>query len=87
MAKSQDDIISDIEGHIAKYGGSYSDWYVGITEDAKARVFGDHGVVDGSDPYIWRTAVNSAVTREIEAHFLELDLRCIYGDTLPCTRI
>ena len=72
MAKPKQEIIVDIKAHISDCGGSYSDWYVGITEDAKRRVFEGHGIEKGKDPYIWRTAVSSKVAREIEKHFLDL---------------
>ena len=72
MAKSKQQILADIKAHIAECGGSYSDWYVGITEDAKERVFEGHGVEKGKDPYIWRTATSSEVVREIEKYFLDI---------------
>ena len=72
MAKSKQEILTEIDAHIDDCGGSYSDWYVGITEDAKRRVFEEHGVVKGKDPYIWRTAVSSAAARDVEEHFLDL---------------
>lgn len=72
MAKSKQEIIAEINAHIADCGGSYSDWYVGIAEDAKHRVFEDHGVEKGKDAYIWRTAISSAVARAIEQYFLDL---------------
>jgi len=77
MAKSKQEIIADINAHIADCGGRYSDWYAGITEDTKRRVFEEHGVEKGKDPYIWRTAVSSVVARETEKYFL--DLRCDGG--------
>ena len=72
MAKSKQEIIVEIDAHINNYGRSYSDWYVGITEDAKRRVFDEHGVVKRKDPYIWRTAVSSTAARDVEKHFLNL---------------
>ena len=72
MAKPKQEIIADIKAHIADCGGSYSAWYVGITEDAERRVFEEHGVEKGKDPYIWRTATSSAVARDIEKYFLDL---------------
>ena len=72
MAKEKQEIITDIKAHVKDRGGSYSAWYVGITEDAKRRVFDEHGVEEGKDLYIWRTAVSSTVAREIEEYFLDL---------------
>ena len=72
MAESKQQIIAEIDAHIDDCGGSYSDWYAGVTKDPKQRVFEDHGVVKGKDPYIWRTASSSDVAREVEQHFLDL---------------
>lgn len=72
MASSKQQIINEIAAHIADRGGSYSDWYVGITENAKRRVFEEHGVEKDKDKYIWRTANSSSVARDVEKHFLNL---------------
>ena len=71
MAKSKQEIISKIDGHIKSRGGPYSSWYVGITEDAKRRVFQEHGVDKDKDFYIWLTASSSAIARDVESHFLD----------------
>ena len=39
-------IISQMEGFILDNGGIFSDWYVGITEDIKGRLYGYHNVKD-----------------------------------------
>jgi hypothetical protein len=72
MASSKQEIIDEITDHIADRGGSYSDWYVGITENAKRRIFEEHGVEKGKDKYIWRTASSSSVARAIEEYLLDL---------------
>ena len=72
MANSKQEIINEIAAHIADLGGSYSEWYVGITENAKRRIFEEHGVEKDKDKYIWRTASSSSVARAIEKYFLDL---------------
>ncbi|GIW62200.1 MAG: hypothetical protein KatS3mg090_0026 [Patescibacteria group bacterium] len=44
MAKTKQEIISEIKSHMAQCGGSYSDWYVGIATDPRERLFIDHNV-------------------------------------------
>ena len=66
MAKSKQQIIADIDGHISKGGGGYSAWYVGISSDAKERL-AEHKVKGW---YIIRTATSSQVAREIEDYFV-----------------
>jgi len=69
MAKSKQEIISDIEGHIQKGGGGYNAWYVGISEDAEDRLFNEHKVKEW---YIYRQASSSQVAREIENYFVNV---------------
>lgn len=68
MAKSEEEIKSDIKNFISKNGGSYSDWYVGITEDPKRRLE-QHGA---KDAWIYRQAASDEVARRIEKYFVEV---------------
>ncbi|MDA2936473.1 hypothetical protein MYX06_04615 [Patescibacteria group bacterium AH-259-L05] len=70
MAKSKEVIIKEIMAHIKSRGGKYSDWYVGIASDARARLFNDHNVNEESDAWIYREAGDSEVAREIEEYFV-----------------
>lgn len=78
MAKTQAQIIEDINEHLGKSPKEYySDFYIGITNDVKRRMFGEHRVIDDSW-WIFRTAENASVARAVEKHFLDLGM-C--GDT------
>ena len=37
-------IIDGMENYMTKCGGTYSDWYCGITSDPDKRLFNDHNV-------------------------------------------
>ena len=49
MAKTEHQIIADIEAHIVKCGGRFGHGYVGITTDPRERLFDDHSVRDNGD--------------------------------------
>lgn len=68
MAKSKQEIISDIDAHIKKGGGGYGAWYVGISEDAEKRL-NKH---NAKEWYIYRQASSSQVAREIEIYFVNV---------------
>lgn len=70
MAKSKQEIIDEIKTHIRERGGGYSAWYVGISKDAKDRLFNGHSVKEKGDMWIYRTASSSQVARDVEDNFV-----------------
>ena len=75
MANSYEQIIKDIDEHLQKSGRSYySDFYIGISNDARNRLFKEHHVKENSW-WIYRTADSSDVAREVEKYYLELGMR------------
>lgn len=70
MAKTNEIIILEIKAFMAKWGGRYIDWYVGIASDPRQRLFNDHGVNEKSDGWIYREAFNSDSTRLVEDYFV-----------------
>ena len=70
MAKSKQEIINDIKEHIGKEGGGYQSWYVGISEDARDRLFNGHSVPEKEAWWITRAASSASVAREVEEHFV-----------------
>lgn len=70
MAKTRQEIISEIKSHMAQCGGNYSDWYVGIATDPKNRLFNNHNVDEKNGAWIYREAENSSSARDIENYFV-----------------
>ncbi len=70
MTISKQQIINDINNHIRKEGGGYRDWYVGISRDARGRLFNNHNVSEDNGWWIYRTADSSSAAREIESYFV-----------------
>lgn len=67
MAMSKDDIKRDIENHINKHGGIFSDWYVGITDDPERRL--EEHKVKARNKSIDREATSDTAAREVEDYF------------------
>lgn len=61
-------IINDIENHFRSK--RYSNCYIGISSDARDRLFNAHGVSEENGHWIIRTADGHRVAREVEQHFL-----------------
>jgi len=70
MVFSEEQIKSDIKAYIAKEGSSYANWYVGVSDDPKARLFKDHGVREKGDWWIYRQAYSSSAARNVESYFV-----------------
>ena len=71
MAETKQEIISEIDSHIEDSGGGYSAWYVGVSKDARDRLFNQHGVKEKGDSWIYRAASSSKIAREVEAHLVD----------------
>jgi len=70
MAQSKQSIINDIREHIEKGGGGYNAWYVGISRNARDRLFSGHKVKEKDDWWIYRQANSWNVAKEIKRHFV-----------------
>ena len=68
---SKQQIITEINNWILKGGVGYGSWYVGISTNARDRLFSGHGVHEQNDWWIFREAESAQVAREIEMYFLQ----------------
>jgi hypothetical protein len=70
MLKGKQEIIDDIKGHIDRSRAPYSSWYVGISKDARDRLFSDHKVNEKNAWWIYRQTSSTQIAREIEDYFV-----------------
>lgn len=69
-------IIKAIDEHIQSSGrSSYSDFYIGITNDVERRLFGEHRVNRDGMWWIYAQADTVEIARETEKHYLDLKMR------------
>jgi hypothetical protein len=72
MAYTKDQIVAEFTAHFQKSGAKYwKEWYVGISKDARDRLFNGHSVKEKGDWWIYRQATSSTVAREVESHFVD----------------
>ena len=65
-------IITDINDHLAKSNKqSYSDFYIGITNDINRRLFWEHNVPKNGHRYITCPAGNETTARYVEDYYLK----------------
>lgn len=61
-----------IKDYIARSGGGYASWYVGIAADVKRRLFSDHNVSEKFGQWAWAECETSDAAREVEQHFVDI---------------
>lgn len=71
MAKTAQEAYDEILAHIQKQGGPFSDWYCGITENIKNRLFGDHNVPEKDHWRTYKQCVSSDAARNVEKALLD----------------
>lgn len=72
VAESEKEIKDAIQKHIANEGGTYATWYIGVTNDAERRLFGEHRVNKENGWWVYRTAYSTDVARRVEEYFVDL---------------
>lgn len=76
MEKDFDTIVNEINNHLSQSGKRYySDFYIGITNDVKRRMFEEHNVAKDKSWWIYRTAEDSETARKVEKYFLDKGMR------------
>jgi len=76
MAKSFNEIISDIDAHLLKSGKKYySEFYIGVSKNARKRLFEEHHVDEEHSWWIYRTAASSDIARRVEKYYIDLGMR------------
>lgn len=76
---TKEEIITGIRSYFGfSVFTDYSNYYVGITNDIKRRLFDEHNVSEQKDYWIYRTADSKSIAQEIEKYFLNLGMQ---GDT------
>lgn len=69
MPQQESSIVNDIVEYIRKTNTLSTDWYVGIAENAQARLFEEHGVNKDIDYWIYRECATADAARRVEQYF------------------
>jgi hypothetical protein len=65
-----DEMIADIEGHIRKFGGGFSEWCVGTAKDSRGPFFRRHLVADLGDGLAYREAFTTTAAQTVVDHLV-----------------
>ena len=69
MQQQESSVANDIVHYIRKTNTPLTEWYVGIAEDAEARIFEEHGVNKDVDYWIYRECATADAARRVEQYF------------------
>jgi hypothetical protein len=75
MANTKQEAIAKIRSHVGARGGSYSQWYAGVTATPRERLFDGHAVEERNGVWIWVLCTTSAVAREVEDYFIAFGMQ------------
>jgi hypothetical protein len=72
VAKTKQEVITDLKSLITSNGGAFGEWYVGLCKNASEQLSKVHHVDAKQDKWIYRTALSPALAREIEYYFVKI---------------
>lgn len=76
MGLLYDEIVEKFDDHLRKSGKRYySEFYIGISQNAQRRLFEEHHVDKENSWWIYTTAETSEIARAVERYYLELGMR------------
>ena len=58
-AYSVQQIKFEFISYVKEFGADFSDWSVGVCDDAPAALFGEHGLDETRDIWLWKPAVSA----------------------------
>ena len=56
MPNNREEIITEIKGHIGRFGGGFGEWWVGTAKDPRSPLFESHRVAEMNDGLTYREA-------------------------------
>ena len=76
MALSYNDILKNIDEHLSKSGKRYySEFYIGVTQNAVKQLFEEHHVDKENSWWIYTTAISSEDAKKVENYYKNLGMR------------
>ena len=76
MRLTAKEIIADFDAHLQKSGKRYySEFYIGVSKNARKRMFEEHHVDEEHSWWIYRTAASSEIARQVEKYYIDLGMR------------
>ena len=76
MTYTYKEIIDNFDEHLTKSGKRYySEFYIGVSQNAVERLFEKHHVDKENSWWIYRTAISSEDAKRVAKHYQDLGMR------------
>jgi hypothetical protein len=72
MVYSVQQIKYEILAYIKEFGGDFSEYYVGLTDDPQKALFSTHKLDRKKDPWLYKQALTHQAARTAHEYFLNL---------------
>ena len=72
LLPAHEKVINSIREHIRQNGDKFDEWFIGIAKNAAKKLFVEHRVNEYNDKWIYRTAIDFAMAKEIKQYFVTL---------------
>ena len=70
-AYSVQQIKFEFISYVKEFGADFREWSVGLADDAAAALFGEHGVDEARDIWLWKPAVSPGAAAMVRAWMCE----------------
>lgn len=81
MTSTYEEIINKFDEHLTKSGKRYySEFYIGVSDDAATQLFNKHYVDKENSWWIYKTAISSEDAKRVAKHYQDLGMRGGNGD-------
>lgn len=61
----------DILAYVKEFGSDFRGWYVGVSDDPQAALFGKHGLDREKDIWLYKQAVSFTACRTVQKYYIE----------------
>ena len=71
MVFSVQQVKYEFLAYIKEFDATFSNWYVGISDDPKRALFKHHNVRDAQDPWLYKQLLTNRAASTVHTYFLD----------------
>ena len=71
MIVSVQQVKYEFLAYIKEFDSTFSNWYVGLSDQPKIALFDLHGVRDAEDPWLYKQLLTNRAARTVQDYFID----------------